>query len=1040
MIRYFASHPTAANIAMIAILVLGVMALPNLLRETFPRIEPRRVEVRVAYPGATPAEVEEAVCRRVEDAVDGVENVEQVTCEASESLAVATIEMVAGRDLALFTSDIETEIDGVDDFPDAAEDPIISQLGRTDFVASLAISGVAPATELKAYAEDVKARLLAFESAEGPIPQVAIRGFADRQIRVELRDVAARRLGLSINDVTDKIAQQSVDLPAGEIESRDGVVTLRFADQRRSLDEFRDLIIASGATGAEIRLGDVATVTDRFEKDEAKILVDGRRAALLEITKTPREDSLRVVAAVEAFLTRERVRAPPGVIYEITRDGSSLVADRIQLIVTNAAQGLALVFLAMLVFFGLRQAVWISIGLPVSFLGAIAAMIWIDYSINMLTLVGLLIVIGILMDDAIVIAENIETRREKGDAPLDAAVNGALEVAPGVLSSFVTTTVVFGSLAFLEGDIGEVLRVVPVVMLLVLVVSLVEAFLILPNHLGHGGADPAAVRRLRAASDRWLAWLRERAVGPAADWAVRWRYLTLGLSVMAFLGALALLAGGALKFEAFPEIDGDTLEARIELRQGAPLSETEAVVAEVVAALGRVDAALSPEQPDGARLVETVVARFNENPDVGVAGAHLALVQADMLTIERRAHDNDAILAAWRAETPETLDVARLNFTESTLGPAGRAIELRLRGPDVAQLELAAAELIEELSRYAGAHSLADDLSPGKPERRIRLKEGASALGLDANAIARQLRAAFLGTTAEEIQIGVEDFEVDVRLAAEDRDTLADLDLFTVRTPSGALAPLTAVAEVTEGRGYAKLRRVDGAAAVTVTGDVDTRLGNANEIVSTVLSEFAPGLEARYPGLKIDVEGQNNAAAETQTSMLRGALIGLIAVYLLLSFQFRSYVEPIVVMTVIPFSLVGAVLGHLALGIDLSLPSMLGLVSLAGIVVNDSILLVNRIKDGHAPGTTVAEAAPEAARARFRAILLTSVTTVAGVLPLLFETSLQAQILIPLVTSIGFGLLATTVLILFVAPPFYAILDDFGLTSLAAERRALRRA
>jgi len=1023
VIRYFARHPTAANLLMIAILVLGLAALPNLQRETFPRISPKQVRIEVMFPGATAEDVVQGVCLPIEDALDGVDDLRQVTCDARENRGVVTVEMRQGANLEQFTADIRREVDAIDSFPQTAEEPLISQLGRTDFVASLAITGPERAVDLEALARDVKDRMLAW----GGIPKVEIEGFSDPQIRIEIDDRAARALGLSFTDIAAALGRQNVDLAAGEINSATGNTVLRFTDERRSVDAYRNVVIAASATGGQIELGQIATVVRQFEDEDRRITFDGRLAALLQITKTPRDDTLDVIAAVDAFLAVERAKLPPTVSLTISNDGSDLLRDRLGLLTVNAAQGLALVFASMWLFFGFRQAFWIAMGLPVSFMGALALMTALDYSINMLTMVGLLIVIGILMDDAIVIAENIATRRRAGDAPLTAAVAGVAEVGPGVVASFLTTAAVFGSLAFLRGDLGEVLGVVPVVMLLVLSVSLIEAFVILPNHLAHA-ADVRQPSRATRQLELAVIWARERIIGPLARAAVDFRYLTIGVGVFLLLSTMALMAGGVVKFVAFPELDGNTAEARIQLRPGATASQTEAVVESVLAALMEVDTEHSTPQQ---RLIRHVTVKYGENTDANTNGENLATIIVDLLSAERRSLPMDGFLSQWAAAIDPTLDLQRLNLTESAIGPAGRAIELRLRGSDLVALQQASAELQAWLAAYEGTRNLADDFDPGKPELRLTLRDGAGGLGLDARMIAEQLRAAFHGITADEIQLGQETVEIDVRLASVDRNSLGDLDGFAIVTPTGQRVPLAAVADIEAGRGFARLRRVDRQMAITVTGDIDVRIANANEIVSDTVARFVPELLERFPDIELATEGQNSEAATTQQSMLRGLLFGLVAVYLLLAFQFRSYFEPLAVMSVIPFTLVGAVLGHLVMGIDFALPSMLGTIALAGVVVNGSILLVNFIKAQHAPGATrITDIVPEAAKSRFRAVLLTSVTTIAGVLPLMFETSLQAQILIPLVTSIAFGLIAVTLLLMLVVPAFYAVLHDFGLTTL----------
>ena len=1028
MIRYFAGHPTAANLLMIAFIVIGVISVPTLQRETFPRVEPRRVEVNVVYPAARPEEVEEAICQRIEDAVDGINNVDEITCDAREGLGRAVVKMVEGSDLDRFFADVKTEVEAIDDFPEEIERPTVRQLGQTDFVASVAVTGPGSLPDLKAYAEELKERMLRW----GGIPKINIQGFSDHQIRIELKDAVLRQFGLSVSDIANSIRRQSLDLPAGSLESADGDLLLRFAGERKRAHEFLDLVVVSSALGGEIRLGQIATITDRFDLAEEKIVFNGKPAALLEVTKTENEDTLNVIGAVTAFLDHERQVAPPGVEMIVTNDISSIVQDRLNLLLKNGTQGLVLVAVTLWLFFGLRFSFWVAAGLPISFLGAIFLMYLGGYSINMLTMVALLMVIGILMDDAIVIAENVATERAKGKPPLEAAVDGARDVVPSIAASFITTAFIFGSLAFLKGDIGAVLKVVPVVMLFVLAVSLIEAFLILPAHLHHsmehGGGRTG---RIQARVEAGIAWARERIVGRFADLCVQWRYLTVGCAVALLLLAVSMLAGGILKFSPFPELEGNVVQVRVLLPQGTPLKRTEAVVARLDGALATLNGELTPLQPEGRALVKNVAFQFNKNQDANEAGAHVATVTVDLLNAEIRSTSIDEFIERWRALVGDLPDVISMKYGEPSVGPAGLAIEVRLKGPDLDRLKQASTDLQDWFGRYRGVINLQDDLRPGKPELRMDLKPGASSLGLDARTIADQVRTAFFGTTVSEVQVGGEDYEIDVRLAASDRDSLADIDYFTISAGEDHLVPISAVADIEFTRGYARINRVDGVRTVTVQGDVDTRIANGSEIMADANARYFPELRAKYPDVTIALEGQNKEAGTAQASMVTGFLVGLIGVYLLLSFLFRSYIEPVVVMVVIPFALIGVLFGHVALGLDFTMPSMLGFISLAGIVVNDSILLVNFIKHHHETVKSVTEAAPLAARARFRAIFLTSVTTVVGLMPMLFETSLQAQVLVPLVASIAFGMTASTLLVLFLVPAVYSILDDMKLATLS---------
>jgi len=1025
MIRYFAAHPTAANLLLLLIVAAGLLAVPTLQRETFPRFTPSEVGIDVLYPGAGPGDVEDAICARLEEAVEGVGDLAEIRCQALDNRAAAVAEMSEGGDFPAFVDEVKTEVEAISEFPPRAESPVVRRRHRTDFVASLAVTGGMAPPHLKAYAEGIKDRLLRVNG----VSQVDVLGFSDHQFRVEVPKNVLRQHDLSIDDLAHVIGRQSVDLPAGGIETPQREYQLRFRDERRSPSELADLLVVSGPQGGELRLGDIATITDLFEDPEQKTVFNGTRAAILDIHKTVSDDSLRVVDAVAAFIDAERERAPPGVELTLARDVSSIVRDRLQMLVGNGIQGLLLVFLAMWLFFGLRFSFWVALGLPVSFLGTIFFMSVTGYSMNMITMVGLLMAIGLLMDDAIVISENIAAHMRDGYRPLDAVVQGTIQVAPGVVSSFITTVCVFTPLAFLAGDIGTVLKVMPVVLLITLAVSLVEAFLILPHHLVHpvahmSGRDPG---RFRRRFERAFESMRERVIGTAADGAVRYRYLLAGVMAFALLGTVGYVAGGHLKFQAFPDIDGDVVEARLLMPQGTPLAATEKAVDRIVDALRRVNGAATASQPGQQPLVENLQVRFARNLDAHETGPHVATVSVDLLDAGTRTMTLDELYERWREELEPIPGMIALTMQEPQIGPQGLAFEFRIQGRDLEQLDAAAGALASRLSAYAGPRNVMDDLRPGPPERHLRLAEGAGALGLDAAAVAGQLRAAFLGETASEIQVGPESYEIEVRQAAADRDSLQDLDDFTITLPGGGQVPLGAVTTIAEARDWARIHRINGRRTVTVTGDIDPARGNAMQIIQQMQDEVLPRLRMRYPGVDIELRGQSREAATTGGSVQAAFLFGLVGIFVVLAFQFRSYIEPLVVMTAIPFALLGAVWGHVLVGYPLSMPSLVGAASLAGIVVNDSILLVHFVKMRAADGRAPSEAAPLASRDRFRAVLLTSLTTILGLLPLLAEGSLQAQVLKPLVISVVFGLLASTLMVLFAIPALYSILADAGL-------------
>lgn len=1032
MIRFFAGHPTAGNLLMLMFIVVGMSTLPTLKRETFPEFAPEEIQVMVVYPGASAEDVETAVCLRLEDAIEGVADLAELRCQALENKAIAVAEMSESGDISQFMDDIKSEVDAISDFPEQTEQAVIEQLGKNDQVTSVAITGPMDVKSLKAYAEEIKELM----RSNSIISQVTIQGFSQHQLRIKVSMQALRQHDLSISDLANSISRQSIDLPIGNIETTDREILVRFTDQRRTIQDLENLIVlGSKANTAEIRLGDIAKIEDQFELDEEKITFNGQRAALLTIKKTKEQDTLVVFEAVDNFIKLEQQRAPPGVKLTITQNMSTIVKDRLKLLLVNGIQGLILVFLVMWLFFRFTFAFWVSMGLPISFLGGLFLMSLLGQSINMISMVALLIALGLLMDDAIVISENIASHLRKGKKALDAAIDGTLQVMPGVVSSFLTTTAIFLPLAFLSGDMGKVLLVIPIVLIAVLAVSLIEAFFILPHHLEHSlkNHEIAVEGSFRHKFDGFIERLRHDVLGKSIDLVIQWRYAFLGLVISAFTISVGMVASGHLKVEAFPSIEGNAFEARLLMPQGTPLWRTEEVVDQLTTALQRVNQEYSAKQPNQQTLIKSVTVSFNKNLDAFENGSHVATIAADLLSAEKRVGRIDDIIQRWREEAGPIPGIIHLNFKEPTVGPAGLAVNIRLNGSDLQELKSASSELQNWLKRYNGLLNLSDDLRPGKPEFQLALKEGSFSLGLNAQIVASQLRAGFYGTTAYEMQVGKESYEIDVRLADADKDSIDELLSFRIITATGAQIPLSTIAEIKQTRGYARINRINGRRTITITADVNTELANAQQIIKDTTENYFPELKKKFPTVSIEQQGQSAESSKTGSSMLRGFIIGLVGIFILLSFQFRSYLEPFVVMVTIPMAFIGVVWGHLLMGLEISMPSMMGAASLAGIVVNDSILLVEFLKLRARQGHNILEAAKLASRERFRAILLTSLTTIAGLTPLLLEKSLQAQILTPLATSIVFGLLTSTVLVLLVVPAIFTVFSDFGWVSVKKE-------
>lgn len=1022
MIRWFAGHPTAANLLLLAFVAAGAMAAPTLVRETFPDFRSVEAEIVVAYRGATAEDVEAAICAPLWDAVQSVESLAEFTCTAQANTARGLATMAAGGDALRFVNALRTEVAAVDSLPDRADPATVRELHRTDPVASVAVSGALPPEVLDSYAEELSDRIAALPG----VARVLRSGLGQRTVRIEADRAVLAQHGLTAAALAGAVGAQSLDLPAGTLESAGATLTLRFTEERRTAAALATIPVLSLANGATLLLGDVARIEARFEPPEEAAFVDGRPAILLEVHKPLGADGLRTLDAVTALIAAERAGRPDTLRLEIVQDVTSIVRDRLTMLVENGILGFVLVLAAMGLFFRPAFAFWAAMGLPVAFLGAIVWMSVTGLSLNMMTMVALLMAIGIVMDDSIVIADSV-AMHTAGGVSVGAVAAGVGAVAPGVVASFLTTVAVFLPLSFLAGNLGAVLEVLPVVLLAALAASLIEAFLILPHHLrGALSGPPRPPWRLHRWVERGFALLRDHGVVPLARAAVAGRWLVAGLALGGLLATIGALAGGVVKREAMPEIDGDIIEARILMPAGTPLGRTAAAVAQVEAALAAVNAALTPGQPGGARLVERTITRMGRNVSAGEGGSHVATVAADLLGAEDRATTLDELVAAWRQAIGVLPGVASLILAEPGIGPQGLAIELRLTHHDLDMLAAAGRAALAEIETYAGVRNAMTDLRPGRPELRLTLGPGARALGLTASDVAGQLRAAFLGTVLADVREGGLAHAVEVILASADRDALGDLEAFTIVAADGTAVPLTTVADIAEGRGWGTIIRRDGRRTLTVQADVDGRVGNADAITALLAAGFLPALAADTPGLGYAVGGQAANAAETTGSILRGFLVGLVGIYAVLSFQFRSYGEPLIVMVTIPLALVGVVWGHWAMGYNISMPSLMGAGALAGIVVNNAILLVGVIKEHAAAGRGVAAAAVAAVQARFRPIVLSVTTTILGMAPLLAETSTQAQTLIPLVIAMVFGLLASTVLVLVVLPALYAIIGSSG--------------
>ncbi len=1032
MIRFFSRHPTAANLMMLGLILIGLVSLPNLKRETFPEFAPPYILASVIYPGAAPQEVEESICMRMEDAIDGLANIAEARCEAVEGAASMVIKLTSADVVSRMLVDVQTQIGAINDFPAEIESPIVRELDWNEPVVDVAIKADMPLPKLKAYAESLKRTL----KLDYGVSLVDISGFSDHQIRVELNPTSIRQLGLNTADIANQLSRQNIKLPSGNLELLDRNYLLRFDAQQVTPESLANTVIGADPNGGLVRLGDIAQITDRFELDEQKIIFDLAPAAMLKVSKNKADDALRIKERVAAFVEAENAMAPHGVELVLTNDLSSLLWDRLTMMVRNGWQGVILVFAVMWVFFSFRYSFWVAAGLPVAFLGSMYLMAAFGLSINIMSLVALLMAIGIMMDDAIVISESIASHIDKGLEVSDAVFKGVKKVLPGVASSYLTTVCIFGSLIFLDGEMGAVLRVVPQVLILVLTLSLVEAFLILPNHLRHSlshrkkeSSQNSDHPRKESIKSKFLGKFesfRNNQLVTAVTAVVRWRYAFVGGVIGLLIASFALLAGGALKFVGFPELDGDIVEARVILPPGSTLSQTERVVAELVMAAQTLNETWSTEVEGGEPLVLHITEQYNFNADADESGPHVATVRLDLLSAEVRQTRLDDFVDAWRSEVGELPDPISLVFKQPAMGPGGKDLEIRMQHDDLDMLKAASIETQQFLASFEGVSGVLDDMRMGKPEIRIALRAGAESFGVDGQMIASQLRSAYYGQTADEIQIGPENIKIHVMLEKDRIGDLQGLMSFPVVLADGNQIPLGTIATLDYQRNYVRIQRIDGLRTLTVSADLRQTIVSSTEVLTQFRQRLQPELMRDYPGLRFNVEGAAKDTAQTGQSMATGFALGIFGVFVILSFQFRSYLEPFVVLLAIPLALIGVLWGHWLLGHPLSMPSIMGFVSLAGVVVNDSILLVQYIRHHLDDGDDIYDAVVQASRERFRAVFLTSVTTAAGLLPLLLETSMQAQVIKPLVISIVFGIFTSTLLVLFMIPSAYAILGDFG--------------
>ena len=1037
----------AMNTLVIAILLVGAMAFASMRREVFPEFDLEIVLVTVPYPGATPEEVEEGICQKVEEACRSVAGIKKITSVAQEGTGFCVFELQDSvKDVQKTLGEIRSEVERIPSMPDLAEDPKVEQVTlRTPAikVGVLAPEGGArdaPAEgDLRDVAESVRDDLLALPA----VSAANLLGAKDYEIDIEISEATLRKYGLSLQKVADIVRRENLELPGGTIRSEGGEILLRGKNKRYVGREIAKLPLVTLPDGLVLTVGDLGTVRDEFADVASSNRINGRPGMVISIDRSSGEDLLAMVAAVKKYVAEAKL--PPGYDLTLWADQSIDVRDRLDMLISNGLQGLVIVFVMLALFLDLKIAFWVAMGIPFSMLGTGALMHATDQTLNMLSMFAFLMAIGIVVDDAIVVSDNVDRHRRMGKSLTAAAIDGTVEVIPSVISSVLTTVITFLPLCFVSGVMGKFIAVMPFAFISTLLVSLAESLLILPGHLAHEKnlvftifgivLYPLrlllpAVAWLQRGCDRGLKWFVRSVYAPFLDFALDNR-----LSVLAVAACILLLAGGIVRsgvtpFLLFPKIDANRLVAKVVFPDGTPASVTEEATRRIEDAAFAVSRELSPAGAPIVTLVHRAVgqvaAQGEVGPDARMSGSHVGAVAVELIEGELRDVTSEQFISEWRRTAGDFAGTESLIYGTENIGPGGKTIEFKLlaqAGPDsVQQLEAAVERCKEWLAQYPGVIDIDDDSRPGKWEYQLKVKPRAEAMGVSLADLAATIRASYYGEEVMRLQRGRHEVKLMVRYPREERRSFATLDEIRVTGPDGVKRPLKELADVNVARGYSEINRLGQRRSITVTADIDVAKSSLTsaQVTADMERRLMPDLRRDYPLVRVRWEGQREQSNESLRSLGVGFVVATFAMFVLLTMEFKSYFQPFLIMAAIPFGVAGAVFGHALMGMPLTLFSMFGLVALAGVVVNDSICLIDfiniRVREGH----PLRLALREAGCLRFRPVMLTSITTIGGLLPLLLEKSFQAQFLIPMATALAFGLAMTTLLVLVLVPVMYS--------------------
>ncbi len=1029
---WMAGNSVAANLLMLLFLVGGLIWGSRIKQEVFPEFDLDLVTVTVPYPGASPEEVEQGIVLAIEEAVQGLEGVSEVTASAQEGVGTVTVEMLAGADLQRLGQDIQNEIDRITSFPEESEKPQVVVTTRRREVISVVLYGDQDEWVLREMAEATRDRLL----QDGRITQVMLSAVRPFEISVEVPEARLRAYNLTLEEIADKIRTASVELPGGGLKTEGGEILVRMKERRDYGRQFAQIPIITSNAGTEVRLEAIATVIDGFEDTDASATYNGQPAVMIDVYRVGDQTPISVADAVLEHVEGLRQDLPPGIGVATLNDRSDVYRQRLNLLLRNGYMGLALVFVLLAIFLEARLAFWVTMGIPISFLGSLLFLPLLGVSLNMVSLFAFIIALGIVVDDAIVVGENVYMYHSRGYDLLTAGIRGTREVSLPVIFSVLTNMVTFLPLYFVPGTFGKVFQSIPVVVITVFLISLVESLFILPAHLAHyrerkRGRLSGWFHRQQQNFSRWFIRMVHRVYGPLLWVVLRNRYLTVALSVAVLVLTLAYVKSGRMGMTLFPRIESDYALATAVLPYGTAVSRTAAVTQLLVATAQAIAA-----ENGGENLVTGIFAQIGNSNGGGPSGGHNTRVEVFLTPPDRRPLPTAEFIALWREKVGALPGLESLIFRSDSGGPgSGAALTIELSHRDLAVLEAASGELAKALGFFPNVKDIDDGFQTGKQQVDFNVLPEGRSLGLRAQEVARQVRHAFYGAEVLRQQRGRNEIKVMVRLPENERISENTLEEMMLRSPAGREVPLREVVSMTRGRAYTVINRRDGRRVVTVSADVDPP-SQAGQVLDALKADTLPGLVQRFSGLNYGFEGRLADTAESIRSLVTGLLLAMLAIYALLAIPFGSYIQPAIIMSSIPFGIVGAVLGHLLMGYSLSVMSIFGMVALAGVVVNDALVLIDFTNREHRGGSLPAAAVHSAGLNRFRPILLTSLTTFGGLAPMIFETSRQARFLIPMALSLGFGILFATFITLILVPALYLVTED--LRALVKSDRADR--